>query len=193
MSKIFINICLPLIIFAALCFSAKPRTFAAEIAGNSARLSQMSVYQSSDNYVSNGFYFKAKAIEAILTEYRSPLVNQTQTFITVCQKYQIDCYLLPSIAGLESTFGRFIYPNSYNPFGWGGGYIMFDSWEEAIDNVANGLRNNYINKGAKNVEMIGKIYSESPTWAIRIRWFINQFTKEEEEIRLLFYKNKVEL
>jgi hypothetical protein len=193
MSNIFINICLPLIIFAALFFSAQPRAFAAEIAGNSARLSQLSVYQSSNNYVSNDFYFKAKAIEAILTEYQSPLVDQSQAFITACQRYEIDCYLLPAIAGLESTFGKFIYPNSYNPFGWGGGYIIFESWEKAIDTVASGLRNNYIDKGAKNVEMIGKIYSESPTWAIRIRWFINQFTKEEEEIRLLFNKNKVEL
>lgn len=192
MRKIFYKIIFPLIISIIVSFIPKQKIFAAEIAGYSARLSQLQKYDDTNSF-NNNYFFKAKAIEAILAEYQSPLINQTQTFITVCQKYQIDCYLLPSIAGLESTFGRFIYPNSYNPFGWGGGYIMFDSWEEAIDNVGNGLRNNYINKGAKNIDMIGKIYSESPTWAQRIKWFTNQFQKKEEEIRLLFNKNKVEL
>ncbi len=142
------------------------------------------------------FFYKIKevAIKNILERYNSPLKNEEANFILTCKKYDLDCYLLPSIAGLESTFGRFIWPESYNPFGWGGGYIMFKSWEEAIDTVGAGLRKNYINKwGLNTVEEIGPVYSESPTWAKRVNWFINEFKKEEEKLLLLYSKFNVKL
>jgi hypothetical protein len=133
------------------------------------------------------------AIETVLKRYNSPMANESESFLKACIKYQIDCYLLPSIAGLESTFGRFILPDSYNPFGWARGYMMFDSWNEGIDTVGKGLRKGYLNKGALTVEDIGPIYSESPTWAVRVNFFINQFEKEEEKMTLLSNQFPVQL
>ena len=100
---------------------------------------------------------------------------------------------MPSIAGLESTFGKFIWPNSYNAFGWARGFMMFENWADGIDTVAKGLRNGYLDKGALTVEDIGPIYSESPTWAIRVNFFIKQFEKEEEKITLLSNQFPVQL
>lgn len=125
------------------------------------------------------------AIETVLKRYDSPMSEESNSFVKACIKYQMDCYLLPSIAGLESTFGKFIWPDSYNAFGWARGYMMFDSWDEGIDTVAKGLRKGYLNKGALTVDQIGPIYSESPTWAIRVNYFINQFKREEEKMSLL--------
>lgn len=136
---------------------------------------------------------KRSVIQEILTSYNSPLVEETNTFIEVCTKYNIDCYLLPSITGVESTFGKFILPGSHNPFGWGGGLIVFDSWEQAIDAVGRGLSENYYAKGANTIESIGPIYAASPTWAQKIRYFHNRFTALEEEKRLYFSKLAVEL
>ena len=132
-------------------------------------------------------------IESVLNKYNSPLTGESESFIKACIKYQINCYLLPSIAGLESTFGKFIYPNSFNPFGWDRGYMMFDNWAGGFDTVANGLKNGYIKKGAETIEEIGPIYSESPTWAIRVNFFINQFKKEEEKLTLLSGQFPVQL
>jgi len=132
-------------------------------------------------------------IESVLKRYNSPLSGESEAFVKACIKYQINCYLLPSIAGLESTFGKFIYPNSYNPFGWGRGYMMFGSWSEGFDTVAKGLKNSYIKKGAETIEEIGPIYAESPTWAIRVNWFIKQFEKEEEKMTLLSDQFPVQL
>lgn len=132
-------------------------------------------------------------IESVLKRYNSPLSGESKAFVKACIKYQIDCFLLPSIAGLESTFGKFIWPNSYNPFGWARGYMMFDSWSEGFDTVAKGLKNGYIKKGAESIEQIGPIYSESPTWAIRVNFFINQFEKEEEKMTLLSDRFPVQL
>ena len=133
------------------------------------------------------------AIETVLKRYNSPMADDSDAFVKACIKYQIDCYLLPSIAGLESTFGKFIWPNSYNPFGWARGFMMFENWSEGIETVAKGLKNGYIKKGALTVEDIGPIYSESPTWAIRVNYFINQFEKEEEKMSLLSDQFPVQL
>lgn len=133
------------------------------------------------------------AIENVLKRYGSPMAEESDAFVKACIKYKIDCYLLPSIAGLESTFGKFIWPNSYNPFGWARGYMMFKTWSEGIDTVAKGLRNGYMNKGALTVEDIGPIYSESPTWAIRVNYFKKQFEKEEEKMSLLSEQILVQL
>jgi len=179
------------ILFLVLIIRKKP-TVAAEIAGHSARLNFARVKTEIDPS-SNDLFFKAKAIEEILSDYHSPLVQEIEAFIKSCRKYNLNCYLLPAIAGLESTFGQFIYPQSYNPFGWGGGYIIFNNWAEAIDTVAQGLRKNYLDKGAQTIDEIGVIYSESPTWARRINWFVNKFEQKEKEIRLRFAINKVEL
>ncbi len=156
-------------------------------AGHSATLSSFlinnQIKQSFDN-----FFIKEQTIRSVLKKYQSPLVDEAKNFVIYANKYQLEPYLLPSIAGLESTFGRFILHNSFNPFGWGGGYIIFQNWEEAINTVSKGLRYYYINKGADNIYSIGKIYSESPTWITRVNWFINQFKLEEENI-ILYYSN----
>lgn len=179
-----------LILLVSFFFSSSVE--AITVAENSAAINH-SMVNYDKKIINQTFVFKKMAIIKILERYHSPLTDSADQFINVCFNYSLDCYLLPSIAGLESTFGQFIYPNSYNPFGWGRGYIIFKNWDEAIEVVGRSLKINYIDKGAQSIDQIGSIYSESPTWAIRVNWFIKQFEKEEEEIRLSFLKNKIEL
>jgi len=163
--------------------------YAEKIAGTSAAIT----YNVASNTKEKNLFIKKLSIKRIFEKYNAPLIDSADSFIATCQNFNLDCYLLPSIAGLESTFGRFIYPNSYNPFGWGGGMIMFNSWNEGIGTVAKGLRENYLNKGADSVEQIGKIYSESPTWALRVRYFMSEFQKEQEKLQLYLSENTVKL
>lgn len=164
---------------------------ASTIAENSAQIFN-SINNKDHQLVPSSFY-KKLAIKKILEKYNSPLIVSIDQFINTCNSYSLDCYLLPAIAGLESFFGRFVYPNSYNPFGWGGGYIMFNNWNESIEIVGKIIKINYINRGLDSVDKIGILYSESPTWSTRIKWFIKQFEKEEDKIRLSFLKNQIEL
>lgn len=139
-------------------------------------------------------YFRKKlAIKKVLEKYHSPIQGSIDDFMASCTTYELDCYLLPSITGLESSFGRFTYPNSNNGFGWGGGYIMFSSWSEAISTVAKSLRQNYIDKGADTVDKIGPIYAESLTWSQRVNSFMNEFRQEEQNLNLYLKPNQVEL
>lgn len=173
-----------------LIYFLLPRTiFGEQISDSSATMS----YNYDVNPDLKNSIIKKIVIRRILNKYTSPLLEESDAFIESCNEYNLDCYLLPSITGLESSFGRFTYPNSHNPFGWGGGYIMFDNWSLAIKTVAKGLRENYINKGAETIDQIGPIYAASPTWAVRVKYFKNVFEQEEEKVSLLLSGNQVKL
>jgi len=188
MKKLIIIIVITLLLFLSAALPIKAEI----IAGASAPLTQTSFINEDDMEQLRQKNIES-VIETVLKRYNSPMADESESFVKTCIKYQIDCYLLPSIAGLESTFGKFIWPNSYNAFGWDRGYMMFSSWTEGIDTVGQGLRNGYLDNGALTVEDIGPIYSESPTWAVRVNYFIDQFKKEEAKMTLLSDQFPVQL
>lgn len=150
-------------------------------AGQSARLSAAPVVEQKDTQTDIvALAAKRRAIQAVLKQYNSPMADSVDAFMNACVKYDIDCYLLPAIAGLESSFGIHTWPGSNNAFGWGGGYIMFNTWADGIDAVAAGLRAGYVADGQITPDMIGRKYSESPTWSVRVNRFIAQFEQTEK-------------
>ena len=124
-----------------LAFITSP-AYAQPEADQSARLLTLEVY----DYTTVRMAKKKIAINSLLKKYNSPLVSSIDSFLNTCTSYSLDCYLLPSIAGLESSFGKHVLPGSNNPFGWGGGLIIFDSWDQAIAAVGKGLKYNYIDR-----------------------------------------------
>lgn len=160
------------------------------VAGNSAFITKNKANSCVDKV---NYGIKKIALKNVLNRYGSPLVSHVDDFVQACKKYDINCYLVPAISGLESGFGRFIWPNSFNAWGFGGGYIMFGSWTHGIDRVASTLRYNYMDKGALTVETIAPIYAESKTWAPRVNFFMREFENEERKLQLYFASNKVEL
>ena len=128
---------------------------------------------------------KRIAMQNVFTRYNSPFVEEVDSFLLACIKFDMDCYLLPSISGVESGFGRAYWPGSYNPFGWGGGYIVFDSWSDAILTVASKMKVNYIDRGLTNPDLIGPVYAPpSTTWARNVRFFMGVFEREEKKVVL---------
>lgn len=119
------------------------------------------------------------AVRNIFKKYNSPLIDQAILYVKYADEFGIDWRLLPAISGLESTFGRFLMPGSYNAYGWGGGYIYFESWEDGIRVINKALRENYMDRwGASDVWSIGPIYAESPTWAVRVNKFMDEINTE---------------
>lgn len=163
-------------LFALTTLFATPVAAQEYVAGSSASL------QIDESHSKEKAYFnqKKEVIRKMLERNGSPMAEATDAFVDTCIKYELDCYLLPSIAGLESGFGKHIASGTHNPFGWGRGYIAFAGWDKAIEAVGDGLKNNYINRGATTIEAIGAIYAESPTWAQRVHYFKRQFEAEEE-------------
>jgi hypothetical protein len=154
------------------------------VAGTSAKINYTQFSNKEYEY-SQDLFIKRMAIKNFLLKYNAPLATETDAFIKACTQYDLDCYLLPAISGVESSFGRYLKPGTYNPFGWGQGNIPFPSFSEAILAVGKGLRENYIDKGATSVDQIGRIYCEGNTWAGKVIYFMNQFQKEEKNLLLL--------
>jgi len=122
---------------------------------------------------------RAVKLEKYLTIKGSPYANKAGSFVEIADKYEIDYTLLPSISGIESSFGLHLVPNSYNPFGWGGGYILYDSWEECIESVAKGIATHY---PSDIPEEIGPIYTP-PNY---VKWIaaVKQFQSEIRAIEI---------
>lgn len=118
---------------------------------------------------------RALKLAAYLESRNSQLASYAVTFVEAADKYGLDWKLLPSIAGVESGFARIYVNGSFNAWGWGGGYIYLNSWENAIEVISKALKEKYADKwNARTVEEIGPIWAEDPNWSKKVRLFWNQ-------------------
>jgi len=114
--------------------------------------------------------------------YRSPLEPYANLIVEVSDKYGFDFRLLPAIAMAESGAGKEIPNDSYNAWGYGiyGDQVLgFSSWEEGIERVARGLKEDYFDHGLDTPEEIMPKYAppsvaKGGPWAKTVRYFINQ-------------------
>lgn len=125
---------------------------------------------------------REEVLEIFFERYNSPLKPNAETFVDVADKYGIDYRLLPAISCMESTCGKFLIEDSYNPFGWGvygNTYIDFDSYDEAIKVVGEGLNKNYFSKGYDTLKEIAPIYTppNSTNWYRGVKFFTNEIDK----------------
>ncbi len=118
-------------------------------------------------------------LEKYLEEKNSPLAGEADTFIEVADKYNLDWKFLPAIAGMESNFGQRVLENSYNPFGWGGGYTYFESWEDGIETVGAELYQRVVIKyGTPTAESLGPSYCPPNyrNWIAGVNFFMDELS-----------------
>lgn len=128
---------------------------------------------------------QAEILAAYLANHDSPLQYHAQDFVDAAREYDLDWRLVPAIAGVESTFGKFT-PGGYNGWGWGvygTQAVYFKSWKEGIFTVTEGLREKYANRGLTNPYLMNKAYATSPRWGSKVTYFmkdIDRFAKKYE-------------
>lgn len=167
------NLLVALVIFAAF-FTGSPA-----LAQTSHVLDTQNIELTTEDYA-----VKKQAIQNVLESFSSPLAAESEAFLSACIESDIDCYLLPSISGVESTYGKYVKEGTYNPFGWGNGKITFETWSDSFHAVGKGLRVGYLDKGAVTVADVGAIYAANPEWPAKISSTMEIFYQEEEQIRL---------
>lgn len=126
---------------------------------------------------------RAEVLQGYLAKYNSPMKYQAQDFIDAADAYGLDWKLLPAIAGVESTFGKFI-PGGYNAWGWGvygNQVIYFNSWREGMFTVSAGLRKNYLNRGLNDPASINRMYSTSSRWSTNVTFFLMDMERFQEQ------------
>ena len=121
---------------------------------------------------------RSKILKDFLKEKNSPLADYADVFVENADKYNLDWRLVAAISGTESSFGIAYPQGTYNGWGWGiygDNMHYFRSWEDAIETISKGLREQYMDKWeAQDVYGIGKFYASSPTWAAHTIYFINK-------------------
>ncbi len=120
---------------------------------------------------------RAANLKAFFRKYNSPLYNWADKIVEVSDLYQFDYRLLPAIAMQESNLCRVIPDDSHNCWGWGiyGTTVTkFDSYDEAIETVAKGIKKEYINKGLVTASAIMKKYTppSQGSWAHGVNTFL---------------------
>jgi len=129
--------------------------------------------------INTGREEKIQALRDFFEKQRSPLAENAETFVNVAEKYDIDYRLLPAIACMESSCGKRLIPNSYNPFGWGiygKNAIYFKSYDEAIEVVGKGISEKYVSKGLDTPEKMAPVYTppNSVNWKNGVNFFIGK-------------------
>ena len=151
-----------------------------QIAGHSAVLA----HSKGNDTISHERSIQTDAIKRVLSRNNSPMVGEAENFVIVAHAMDLDPYMLPAIAGVESGFGRAMIQGTHNPFGWNVGRTPFPTWSDGIATVGTALRYKYIDRGADSLDAIGHKYAGgSTTWAPKVRSYIAQFEREEARIR----------
>ncbi len=160
---------LAIALFGALFLAPLTPAFAGDEAGGAATLSSRLVVADQ----------RVQHLKKFLASYHSPLASEAGHFVQEADRLNLDWKLVAAIAGTESTFGKQVPAGSFNAWGWGiptGAQwgVAFVDWKGGITTVSEGLRYNYVDRGAKTVDQIGRIYAASPAWANHVRFFINK-------------------
>lgn len=116
-------------------------------------------------------------LKSFFRKYNSPLYDYAEKIVEVSDRYHFDYRLLPAIAMQESNLCLKIPENSYNCWGWGiyGDKVTkFNSYNEAIEMVAKGIKEEYLDKGLVTASQIMKKYTPPSlgSWAKGVNLFI---------------------
>jgi hypothetical protein len=80
---------------------------------------------------------RVEQVRLFFCKYKSPAAKYAKLFIAVADENNLDWYLLPAIAFLESGGGK-VFPNN-NIFGWDSGKFRFSTIEDGIRYVGHAL------------------------------------------------------
>jgi hypothetical protein len=122
---------------------------------------------------------RVEIVRQYLEGYSSPLTNHAKFIVETSDKYGVDFRLTTAIAQQESNLCKKIPADSYNCWGWGihsRGSLGFRSFEEGIESVTKGIREDYIDQGLLTAEEIMAKYTplSQGTWAEGVNTFMEE-------------------
>ncbi|OGM18609.1 hypothetical protein A2686_01815 [Candidatus Woesebacteria bacterium RIFCSPHIGHO2_01_FULL_38_10] len=123
---------------------------------------------------------RSELIKNYLDIYNSPLKPYSDFIVKTSDKFDLDYRLITAIAMKESGLCKVIPEESYNCWGWGihsNGTLKFSSFEQGIEEVSKGLKENYFDQGLRTVEEImSKYIPHSPggIWAENVSKFMKE-------------------
>ena len=122
---------------------------------------------------------RVELIRKYLNYYHSPLERYAPNLVAYADLFSLNYKLLTAIAQQESNLCKIIPANTYNCWGWGihsKGTLGFNSYEEAIANVSQGIKEEYVDKGFVEIEEIMSKYTplSNGSWAEGVKKFMTE-------------------
>lgn len=120
---------------------------------------------------------RGEIVKQYLEYYDSPLVPYADFIVQTADKHSLDFRLITAIAQQESNLCKIIPPGSYNCWGWGitgSSTLGFNSYQQGIEEVSRGLREEYLDKGYATIEDIMSKYTplSKGSWANGVNQFM---------------------
>lgn len=118
-------------------------------------------------------------IKQYLEKHNSPVTPYADSIFQASEKWGLDYRLMVAIAQCESNLCKKIPSGSYNCWGFENGDTRFLSWEQAFNQVAKTLKEDYIDQGLTTPDQIMPKYAppsveKGGPWAK----CVNQFLEE---------------
>lgn len=122
---------------------------------------------------------RVEIIKQYLTKYNSPLLPLAELIVAVSDQYGLDYRLLVAVAQQESNLCKKAPLGSYNCWGWGihsRGTLGFQDYATAIQTVAKGIKEEYLDKGYNTVEQMMDKYTplSNGSWAAGVNQFLSE-------------------
>jgi hypothetical protein len=122
---------------------------------------------------------RAEIVNNYLQTYNSPLEPYSKLIVQTADRHALDFRLITAIAQQESNLCKVIPEGTYNCWGWGihsEGTLGFDSYEDGIETVSRGIKQEYIDKGYTTPNQIMTKYTpgSNGSWAAGVNAFMEQ-------------------
>ena len=128
---------------------------------------------------------RTEKIDQYFKSNNMPLAGYGQKMVEVADKNDIDWRLIPALAVIESTGGKYACKSvDFSPFGWGSCKIGFKSYDQAIEVLGTNLGGNnpktkhhYDGKDTKGI--LAKYNSVIPDYTAKIMKVMDAIEKTE--------------
>ncbi|OIO12888.1 hypothetical protein COV53_05305 [Candidatus Gottesmanbacteria bacterium CG11_big_fil_rev_8_21_14_0_20_37_11] len=125
------------------------------------------------------------ALRKFLKDYNSPLSEFSETLVQKADLYGLDYRLIPAIAMQESGGCKSIPEGSYNCWGYGiysSKIIRFNSYNDAIDQIAKTIKEKYYKDGLTNATLVEDKWAppSKGQWSYSVNYFFGKIREYEK-------------
>lgn len=126
-------------------------------------------------------------LQKFFTTYNSPLENEADFIVNASDSWGLDYKIIPAISMQESGGCKKIPFNSFNCWGlgiYGKNSLSFNSYSEAITQVAKTIKQSYFKNGLTNITLLEDKWNPNSTgqWSFGVNFFISKIKEIEVNI-----------
>lgn len=126
-------------------------------------------------------------LQKFFSKYHSPLENETEFIVQASDSWGLDYKIIPAISMQESGGCKNIPKDSFNCWGlaiYGKNSLSFDSYTEAVMQVAKTIKQSYFKDGLTNMTLLEDRWNPNSKgeWSHGVNFFISKIKDIEVNI-----------